>query len=193
MMEQKYNLSARKTINVYKLTCILVLLFVAAGMASSCKNPNSDYEREKVYLDSLSSMLQATQVALNVDEAKLKDRMGIIDTWYIKLNDTAHDVAQKMRVDFNGFKSVYQRYINNFFIYQASADLLQKQYKGLEEKVKNREISRSDFKAQYTTLKKDLEQTLEGAAGIAKPVYDLEFSWKRYEKVMSEMRGRNYR
>lgn len=176
--------------NIYKLAYILAFAFAIAGITSSCKGPASDYEREKTYLDSLNSMLQATEVALNVDEEKLKTRMAIIDTWYIKLNDTTYDVAQKMRIDFNGFKSVYQRYINNFFVYRASADLLQKQYKNLVEKVKNREISRNDFKAKYAALKKDITQTLEGAADIAKPVYDLEFSWKRYEKMMGEMGGR---
>lgn len=168
--------------------CFAVIMLVFIG-AAGCKPKPTDYEREKAYLDTLAAQNRALQVALNVDEEELKKRMAIIDTWYIKLNDTVYEVAQKMQVDFNGFKVVYKKYIDNFFIYAAAADQLEQQYKKLEEKVKEQSLTREEFKERYATLKQDYARNLDSAVAIAKPVYDLEFSWNRYQKTMEAMGG----
>ncbi|HYG16870.1 MAG TPA: hypothetical protein VEC12_14020 [Bacteroidia bacterium] len=175
---------------VNRLWLVIAALVFTGIAGAGCKPGITDYDREKAYLDTLAAQNRALQVALNVDEEELKKRMAIIDTWYIKLNDTVYEVAQKMQVDFNGFKVVYKKYIDNFFIYSAAADQLDEQYKTLEEKVKKQSLTREEFKQQYAVLKQGFGRNLDSAVAIAKPVYDIEFSWNRYQKTMEAMGGR---
>lgn len=169
----------------FKIPLAILIFAVITVGNTACKQGVTDYDREKVYLDSLQTKLNAIEVALNIDEQELQKRISLINTWYVDLKDTSYDVAKKMQVDFNGFKIVYNKYIDNFFAYTASFELLKKQYNALEEKVKQQSISREEFKKEYKKLKQEIIEVFLATTAISKPVYDLEFSWKRYYKDLS--------
>lgn len=157
----------------------LLILF-----ANSCKEPRTDYDREKEYMDTLKTKLTSLEISLNINEDELKNRIAKVNSWYVHLGDTAYDVARKMQIEMNGFKVVYQKYIDNFFIYSAALKEYKRQYNVLETKVKKQELTRSEFKKEYAKLKKLIDTALINTTQISKPVYDLEFSWKRYESTL---------
>lgn len=171
--------------NFFRVTIGLSFIFFLIIGQWACSEPITDYKREKVFLDSIENELRAIEVNLNIDEKELETRIATINTWYIKLSDTTYDVAKKMQVDFNGFKIVYSRYIENFFTYSTATKLHKNSFEKLKTDVEKQRISRDNFKKQYTILKKDVDATYTNAANIAKPVYDLELSWKRYYKTMN--------
>lgn len=180
-------------IKFYQTAIIGVVLLFFVQIGTGCKETITDYDREKVRLDSLNEILTATALALNVDEKELQLRVATVNTWYVSLQDTAFDVAQKMQVEFNGFKVVYQNYIDLFFSYSSVLKLHREQYTNLEERVKKQELTRDEFKTEFYRLKAEAEANFRNANLIAKPVYDLELSWRRYKKVMEDMQKRNKR
>lgn len=167
----------------FRIPFIVFAVTIATLSINACKETPSDYEREKVYLDSLSTKLKAIDVALNVDEKELQNRIALVNTWYVDLKDTSYDVAKKMQIDFNGFKVVYKKYIDNFFSYSVERDVLKEQYTQLEKQAKEQTINRTDFKAKHKELSQNINKVYVGATAIAQPVYELEFSWKRYYKI----------
>ncbi len=171
--------------NFFKVTIGIGLFFFIVAGQWACSEPITDYTREKVFLDSIDNTLKATELSLNIDEKELETRIATINTWYIKLSDTTYDVAKKMQVDFNGFKIVYSRYIENFFAYSTATNLHKNSFEQLKADVEKQKITRDDFKQRYTILKREVDATHTAAKSIAKPVYDLEFSWKRYYKTMN--------
>lgn len=180
-------------IKFYQTAIIGVVLMFFVQVGTGCKGTITDYDREKVRLDSLNEILTATALALNVDEKELQLRVATVNTWYVSLQDTAFDVAQKMQVEFNGFKVVYQNYIDLFFSYSSMLKLHREQYAHLEERVKKQELTRDEFKTEFYRLKAEAETNFRNANLIAKPVYDLELSWRRYKTVMADMQKRNKR
>jgi hypothetical protein len=171
--------------NFYKKAILGVITALIIHAIPACKEGVTDYDREKVRLDSLNAIITNTKLALNINEAELQNRMTAIDGWYVKLYDTGNDIANKMRIDFNGFKAIYKTYIDNFFVYATALDVYDKQYKQLEKKVKDQSITRSEFKTEYAALKADVESNYQKAKLIASPVYELELSWRRYEQTMT--------
>lgn len=160
---------------------------IATGIffATGCTDPITDYDREKVYIDSLQRKLNTLELGLNINEEELKTRIAQVNSWYIKLNDTTYDIAKKMQIEFNGFKVVYQNYIDNYFVYSASLDALKKEYNSLYQTVKAKKITRSEFKKLYAGLKTEIDLNLIKTEKIAQPVYDLELNWRRYEQIMA--------
>jgi hypothetical protein len=51
--------------------------------------------------------------------------------------------------------------------------------------VKEKSLTRDEFKTVYRALKQDVDNNFVKANTIAGPVYNLELSWQRYEKTMS--------
>lgn len=171
--------------NFFKVTIGIGLFFFIVICQWACSEPITDYKREKVFLDSIENTLTATALNLNIDEKELETRIATINTWYIKLSDTSYDVAKKIQVDFNGLKIVYSRYIDNFFAYTTALNLHKNSFEKLKADVEKQKLTRTDFKQRYSLLKEETNTTLANAASIAKPVYELEFSWKRYYKTMN--------
>ncbi len=165
---------------LFKIPITLIAIVVTILNYWGCKEGTTDYQREKEYLDSIETKIKAIDVALNVDEKELQNRIALINTWYIDLKDTSYDVAKKMQVDFNGFKVVYNKYINNFFSYSVERDLIKEQFSSLSKQAKEGDMNREEFKIAYKTLSQKTDKTYSGVITIAKPVYDLEPSWKRY-------------
>lgn len=171
--------------NFFKVTIGIGLLFFIVTGQWACSEPITDYKREKVFLDSIENRLTSIELSLNIDEKELETRIATINTWYIKLSDTTYDVAKKMQVDFNGFKIVYGKYIENFFTYSTAASLHKDSFKQLKDDVEKQTLTREEFKTRYTILKKEVDATYDNVKSIAQPVYDLELSWKRYYKTMN--------
>jgi hypothetical protein len=167
---------------LFKIPITLIAIVVTALNYLGCKEGTTDYQREKEYLDSIGTKIKAIDVALNVDEKELQNRIALINTWYIDLKDTSYDVAKKMQIDFNGFKVVYNKYIDNFFRYSVERDLIKEQFDSLSKQAKEGSINREEFKKAYKLLSQKTDKTYLGVTTIAKPVYDLEPSWLRYYK-----------
>jgi hypothetical protein len=164
-----------------------ILLFTAfLGFAhSSCKEQATTFDKKKEYIDSLEIKTVLIDNALNGIRAQdLQKRIALINTWYITLKDTSYDVAKKMQVDFNGFKVVYQRYIDNYFSYEAESEVLKEQILSFKKAAKNESQSREEFKKQYADLKLKANTLHSKVLKLTKPVNDLAFSWRRYKKQM---------
>ncbi len=170
----------------FRIFFVLITTLVVLAGIGGCKDNITDYDREKVYLDSLKTKIKTIDIALNVDEKELQTRIALINTWYVNLKDTSYDVAKKMQVDFNGFKVVYKKYINHFFSYATKRDILKEQYIQLNKEAKEQTITRAEFKAKYKELRQNINTVYFGATTIGQPVYELEFSWKRYYKKMEQ-------
>lgn len=174
--------------NFFRTSFITGFVALILALQWGCKEPMTDYKREKVFLDSLNNQLIATELALNIDENELQTRISMVNTWYVKLSDTTYDVAKKMQTDFNGFKVVYGRYIESFFVYETALKLNKTRYNALKERVEKQSITRTEFKEQYAQLKTEIDNNYAKAAEIAKPVYELELSWNRNSKTMDKWR-----
>lgn len=174
------------TMIFFRTLLATAVIATAFFFATGCNDPITDYDREKVYLDSLQRKLNTLELGLNIDEEELKGRIAQVNSWYIKLNDTAYDIAKKMQIEFNGFKVVYQNYIDNYFVYFASLESLKKEYKTLLSQVNSKKLTRSEFKKMYAGLKNEIDLNLIKTEKIAQPVYDLELNWRRYEQMMAQ-------
>lgn len=160
---------------------ISLLFLLLLVFSESCKPSPSDYDKEKVYLDSLEKKTNYISKSLSSNIAKdLNNRIALINTWYVSLKDTSYDVATKRRVEFNGFKVIYQKYIDNFYVYQSENEVLKQQLSELRNEAKNESITRQKFKTKYKELKASIDTLRSKTVSIIEPINDLAFSWKRY-------------
>lgn len=155
-----------------------ILLF-----CNACKEKKTSHKQEYVYIDSLQTKINIINKAINgLNASELKKRINIVNTWYVNLKDTAYNVAKKQQLDFNGFKVIYQKYIDNFFVYEAKNSVLNEKVAELKKQVTNDAIARPEFKKQYALLKQEVDTLYKNTIAITKPVNDLAFSWQRYAK-----------
>lgn len=169
----------------FKLPFFVLLATIL--LCNACKEEKITHKQEQVYIDSLQSKITTIDIAIkSLDAEKLKNRIGLVNTWYVNLKDTAYDVAKKRQLDFNGFKIVYQKYIDNFFVYEAENTALKEQVNELQKQVKTDAITREEFKTRYATLKREVDIAFSNTLSITKPVNDLAFSWRRYVAEMEE-------
>lgn len=169
----------------FKLPFFVLLATIL--LCNACNDEKTTHKQEQVYIDSLQRKINTIDIAIkSLDAEKLKKRIDLVNTWYVNLKDTTYNVAKKRQVDFNGFKIVYQKYIDNFFVYEAENRVLKEQVNELQKQVKDDAITRKEFKKRYAALKTEINILYNNTLSITKPVNDLAFSWRRYVTEMEE-------
>ncbi|MBI1222967.1 MAG: hypothetical protein GC180_10225 [Bacteroidetes bacterium] len=144
---------------------------------------------EKVYLDTLLYSLKGNEKALSIDEQSLVKRKEIIrQYWLPSIQDTVPDIHMRIEDDLRGMLTAYDFYLNNYLLFQSSTKLLMQECSDFKRATDANEINRSEFKEKYHKLETKIERNTDEIEVIAKPVYDLEPMWLRYEQMM-RMRG----
>ncbi|MDX5320677.1 MAG: hypothetical protein LPK45_06215 [Bacteroidota bacterium] len=160
---------------------------MAISGLSSCEEPPT--QAEKVYLDTLYFKIRGDEKALNIDEQALVQRKMIIrEKWLPSVADTVPDIRMRIEDDLRGMLTAYDFYLDRYLLLQSSNRLLMEEWEAFKAQTDAEEISREDFKARYRDLNEKVTKNSADIAFIAKPVYDLEPMWLRYERMMT-LRG----
>lgn len=167
----------------FRLPFFLLTITLLVISIASCKEEKTIYDKEKIFIDSIEQQLTTIEIALeSINASELQKRIALVNTWYVNLKDTSYDVAQKLQADYNGFKVVYKKFIDSFFVYKTELELLKEQVNELKNKINKQKITKEEFKKNYAVLKASTANLRKKTYAITKPVNDLAFSWRRYYK-----------
>ncbi|MHB1276824.1 MAG: hypothetical protein ACYC1Q_00330 [Bacteroidia bacterium] len=151
---------------------------------NSCKEPPTP--AEKVYLDTLFYKLKGNEKALNIDEQELIRRKEIIrNSWIPAVQDTIPDIRSRMEDDFRGMLTAYDYYLDRHLLYNSSTRILLEDLEGFKKQTDENLLDRKAFKARYKEMDQRVEANTRDIEIIAKPVYELEPMWMRYERMMA--------
>lgn len=165
----------------------MIFFFFAIGFFSSCDEPPTP--AEKVYLDTLFYKLKGNEKALSIDEQALVNRKDIIrNVWLPSLKDTMPDIRSRMEDELRGMLTAYDYYLDQYLLYQSSTKLLMQDWVEFKKATDGDELSRSQFKERYREMDKKIEENTLQIEKIAKPIYELEPMWMRFERMM-KIRG----
>lgn len=161
----------------------LISYFMMLGLSACSEAPTP---AEKVYLDTLYFKLKGNEKALNIDEQALVQRKEIIrNKWIPSIQDTFPDIRGRMENDFRGILTAYDYYLDRHLLYKSSTRILLEDLQEFKRATDQNEIDRKAFKARYQAMNQRVETNTREIEHIAKPVYELEAMWMRYERVMA--------
>lgn len=148
---------------------------------TGCKEPPSPLELQ--YLDTLHYRLKGNERALGLDPDKLNARKRVVREQFMPaVQDTFPEIRKKFMDDFQGIITTYDLFMSKQLLLTSSTELLQDELKELKEKTDAKELSRAEFKESYRELKEKVEINTKNIRTVAKPVYDLEPMWIRFER-----------
>ncbi|HCS19423.1 MAG TPA: hypothetical protein DIW47_02480 [Bacteroidetes bacterium] len=141
---------------------------------------------EKVYLDTLFYKIKGNEKALNIDEQELIRRKDILrNSWIPAVQDTIPDIRRRMEDDFRGMLTAYDYYLDRHLLYKSSTRILLEELEEFKKQTDENQLDRTTFKARYKELDLRIETNTDEIEIIAKPVYELEPMWMRYERMMA--------
>lgn len=159
---------------------------VLALLCGGCQEPPT--ETEKTYLDTLYYKLRGNEKALNIDEQSLLARKELIrNKWLPAVQDTAVDIRQKMQFDFQGILTAYDYYLDRHLLYLTSTRLLMEEWEIFKKRSDEGALTRKEFKELYLDLDQRIDDNTQQIEVFAKPVYDIEPMWMRYEVQFKRM------
>jgi len=140
---------------------------------------------EKTYMDTLLVKIKANEKALNIDEQTLIYRKAIIrNEWLPAIKDTSSDIRGRIEDDFKGMLSAYDYYLDRHLLYVSNNRLLMEEWEEFNNECNEDKITRVEFKERYRLLNEKIDESAKLIEVIAKPVYQIEPMWMRYELVM---------
>lgn len=159
----------------------IVMSFVFFGM-SSCKELPTP--AEKVYLDTLRLKLIGNDKAMNISEDILILRKNTIrNEWIPSVQDTFPDIRGRMEDDFRGMLTAYDFYLNQYLLLSSGNQILRQDFEAFKAQVDEDKVDRKEFKEIYHAMNEKIDQLALGIEKAAKPVYDLEPMYMRYERI----------
>lgn len=168
------------------LGVFFVICFIMITLNSCNEAPTP---AEKVYLDTLLYKLKGNEKALNIDEQVLIQRKEILrNTWIPEIQDTIPDIRQRLEDDFRGMLTAYDYYLDRHLLYKSSTRILLEELEEFKKQTDEDQLNRKTFKARYQEMSQRVEANTRDIEFIAKPIYELEPMWMRYERMM-KMRG----
>ncbi len=154
-----------------------LLFFSSTG----CQEPPTPAELQ--YLDTLHYALKGNERALNLDPEKLNRRKSQIREEFMPaIRDTFPDLREKLLDDFQGITTTYELFMSKQLLLESSTEILQEELAHLKKETDKGSISREEFKARYRELKQKVDANTLAIEQVAKPVYDLEPMWIRFER-----------
>jgi hypothetical protein len=147
-------------------------------------NNKSDKAAADAYLDSLSQSVLNLENALQIDAQKLVQRKALISNqWIPKTKDTAADIAQKFVLDLRGILFAYDTYLNNHLLFSAAVQLYKNEIEEMKTEYAEGVSDKNRFKNEYTQLSNKIKAIQTKVEQSAKPVYDLEPMFLRYQRL----------
>lgn len=163
---------------------VFLMIYFIALTLSSCKEVPKP--AEKVYLDTLYYKLKGNEKALGIREQELVRRKEILrNAWIPAVRDTTPDIRMRMEDDFRGMLTAYDYYLDRHLLYKSSTRILQEELEEFKKQTDANELDREAFKARYKDLDQRVEANTREIEIIARPVYELEPMWMRYERMMA--------
>ena len=136
------------------------------------------------YLDSLSQSILSLENALQIDAQKLVQRKALISNqWIPKTKDTATDIAQKFVLDLRGILFAYDTYLNNHLLFNAAVELYKNEIEQMKTAYAEGVSDKTRFKNEYRQLSNKIAVLQTKVEQSAKPVYDLEPMFLRYQRI----------
>lgn len=141
---------------------------------------------ERTYLDTLYVKIKANEKALNIDEQVLISRKAVIrNEWIAAVKDTSFDIRLRIEDDFKGMLIAYDYYLDRHLLYVSNNEILMKEWEEFSRECNEDRVERAAFKVRYRLLNQKIDESARLIEIIAKPVYDLEPMWMRYELIMN--------
>ena len=170
-----------KNIIISRVAGIFLLLCLFFLGITSCKELPTP--AEKVYLDTLRLKLIGNDKAMNISEDILTLRKNSIrNEWIPAIQDTFPDIRARMEDDFRGMLTVYDLYLNQYLLLSSGNQVLRQEFEEFKLLVDEDKIERKEFKNFYQEMKSKIEQLATDIEKAAKPVYELEPMFMRYER-----------
>jgi hypothetical protein len=164
------------------LGVFFVIYFMMIGLTSCNEAPTP---AEKLYLDTLLYKLKGNEKALNIDEQKLIQRKEILrNEWLPAVEDTIPDIRKRLQDDFRGMLTAYDYYLDRHLLYKSSTRILLEDLAAFKKQTDENQLDRKAFKARYQEMNERVEKNTQEIEFIAKPIYELEPMWLRYERMM---------